>query len=147
MKNNVKCIFSCIFLLASCFSDAKETTTSASNPTIDSLLNVLKNLSSPSPEVKLAKGSDTVQINTLNLLGGLYTKIGSYEEALKYAQQAELQAKKINFKKGISSSYNIIGFVHWNQGDYPKALENYFKALKIDEELEDKNGVARELAS
>ncbi|MBN4081640.1 tetratricopeptide repeat protein, partial [bacterium AH-315-C07] len=35
-----------------------------------------------------------------------------------------------------------IGIVYHNQGDYPKALEYYFKALQMDEELGDKAGIA-----
>jgi len=30
-----------------------------------------------------------------------------------------------------ASTYNNIGSVYYNQGDYNKALENYFKCLEI----------------
>jgi adenylate cyclase len=42
---------------------------------------------------------------------------------------------------------NNIGVVYWYQSDYPKALEYYFKALKIDEELSDKSEIAGTLCN
>jgi tetratricopeptide (TPR) repeat protein len=32
----------------------------------------------------------------------------------------------------VAGSYNNIGLVHYNKGEYDKALENYQKALAID---------------
>ena len=34
-----------------------------------------------------------------------------------------------------ATSYNNIGSVYWNQGNYPKALDYYFKALEIREKV------------
>ena len=39
-------------------------------------------------------------------------------------------------KLGIAACYNIIGIVYGNQSDYNKAIEYYFKALKICEEID-----------
>jgi tetratricopeptide (TPR) repeat protein len=43
---------------------------------------------------------------------------------------------------GIAKSMSNIGLVYQEQGDYPMALDNYFKALKMFEVLENKKGIA-----
>ena len=45
------------------------------------------------------------------------------------------------FKNSISSSYNNIGLVLHNQGNYEKALEYHEKSLKIRQEIGDKKGI------
>ncbi|HEY5122104.1 MAG TPA: tetratricopeptide repeat protein, partial [Ignavibacteria bacterium] len=45
-------------------------------------------------------------------------------------------------KKSMSAHLGNIGIVYEEQGDYPKALDYYFKALKMAEELGDKNHIA-----
>lgn len=40
-----------------------------------------------------------------------------------------------------AKALNTIGVSFMNKGEYPKALENYFKTLKIYEEIGDKNGI------
>ncbi|HIA35213.1 MAG TPA: tetratricopeptide repeat protein, partial [Flavobacteriales bacterium] len=42
----------------------------------------------------------------------------------------------------IAISYNNIGWTYKNQGNYEKALEYYYKSLKISEEIGDKEGIA-----
>jgi len=49
---------------------------------------------------------------------------------------------KTNLKNRKAATIGGIGLVYYYQGDYPKALDHYFKALKIYEELEDKQGIA-----
>ncbi len=55
--------------------------------------------------------------------------------------------EELSNKNGIARHLGNIGLVYWNQGDYPKALEYYFKALKMDEELGRKSGIARHLGN
>ena len=43
----------------------------------------------------------------------------------------------------MASSYNNIGLIYYSQSDYPLALDYYFKSLKIDEKLGNKQGIAR----
>jgi signal transduction histidine kinase len=45
-------------------------------------------------------------------------------------------------QKGITDSYRNIGLIHYNQGNYPLALEYYEKCLEIERELGDKKGMA-----
>ncbi len=85
---------------------------------------------------------DTVKVNSLNLLSTQYTNTGSYEQALKCAQQAEQQAEKFNYQKGIAVSYHNIGTVYWYKGDYEKSLDSHSKALQIRQTIVDKQGMA-----
>ena len=43
----------------------------------------------------------------------------------------------------MAASLNNIGNVYRAQDNYPKALEYYFKALKLNEELENKINIAQ----
>jgi serine phosphatase RsbU (regulator of sigma subunit) len=50
---------------------------------------------------------------------------------------------KKNLFSSLASALNNIGFIHYNQGDIPLALEYYHKNLKIQEEINDKKGMAQ----
>jgi len=100
---------------------------SAQQNEIDSLLNIIKK-----------DKEDTNKVNHLNFLSRNYADIGNFENALQYANEALHLANTLpngTGRSGASSSYNNMGIIYMEQGDYPKALENYFKALKISEEL------------
>jgi len=51
--------------------------------------------------------------------------------------------KELGNKQGVATVFGGIGLVYQYQSDYPRALEYYGKALKIDVELGNKKGVAR----
>ena len=104
----------------------------AQNSTLDSLLNVLKN-----------QKEDTNKVNTLYAISDEYGIIGNYSEGLKNGEKGISLAMKLNFRKGLSKCYNIIGIIYKNQSNYPRALEYYTKSLKIYEELGDKSGVSK----
>ncbi|MBI3502718.1 MAG: tetratricopeptide repeat protein [Bacteroidetes bacterium] len=50
-------------------------------------------------------------------------------------------------RRGVATRLGNIGLVYADQADYPKALDYYFRALKMDEELGNKNGIARHLGN
>ena len=50
-----------------------------------------------------------------------------------------------SFKKALSLSYNSLGIIFYNKGDYDKALNYYSRSLKIREEIRDKKGLAATL--
>ena len=110
--------------------------------TIDSLLNVLK-----------IAHDDTNKVNTLNVLSDKLGRTGDYDKAMQYAMQAITLAEQISlplgkgrgWAKGIASSLGNIGNIYYQQGDYPKALDQYFKSLKIKEKLGNKKGIANSL--
>lgn len=86
---------------------------------------------------------DTNKVNILNLLSEhAGWRVGNYDTALLWAEQAQMLAEKLNYKKGITTSYNNMGIVYYNQGNYAEALNNHFAALKIFREIGYKKGIA-----
>ena len=78
---------------------------------------------------------DTNKVIHSNKLCLEYKKIGRYDSALLFGNSALQLAQELNFKKGLVGSYGNLGNVLYEQGNYPKALEYYFNALQIAEEL------------
>ncbi|MBL7872581.1 MAG: tetratricopeptide repeat protein [Cyclobacteriaceae bacterium] len=101
----------------------------AQNPILDSLHRVLK----------LHK-EDTSKVNTQNEISWEMSNIGNFDLALKYASDAILIAKNINYKKGMADSYSRLGRVYENQGNYSEALSNYSASSKLREEIGDNQG-------
>ena len=60
---------------------------------------------------------------------------GNYEEALKYFQQNFALEKTQRDQLGMANSLRGIGNVHRSRGDFAAALESYFKALELSQEL------------
>ncbi|MBI2966944.1 MAG: tetratricopeptide repeat protein [Bacteroidetes bacterium] len=93
---------------------------------------------------------------SLGNLGIVFSESGKYSKALEYfllinkidekllkdaIRMSDFNlARKCRF--GISSTYGNIGNIFKNQGDYPKALEYYFRALKTANDIGDKTGIA-----
>ncbi|MBI3509411.1 MAG: tetratricopeptide repeat protein [Bacteroidetes bacterium] len=78
--------------------------------------------------------TDTLKIRHLVEESGEFMNIGGYDSAiLKSNLSLELSLKN-NFSSGIISSYGNIGLVYYNQGDFPKALDFFYKELKKSEE-------------
>ncbi|HEX7414625.1 MAG TPA: tetratricopeptide repeat protein, partial [Bacteroidia bacterium] len=125
------------------------------NKKLDSLLTLLK-----------TDKQDTNKVKHLNKISELYWRIGSYDTAIVLVNQAlaitetslralakqsvsdaEIASLTLAMKKGKTTAYNTLGNVYWNQADYPKALDYYFKALKMREELGDKSEIAINLGN
>jgi two-component system NtrC family sensor kinase len=98
---------------------------------IDSLLIALK-----------AVKADTSKVIILNSLSREKLKISDYQNARIYTEKAMQIAKKANYKKGIATSYYIIGSIYKVQGNYQEALRNYFNLLKTSEEEKNKSDIA-----
>ena len=64
-------------------------------------------------------------------------KYGKYKESEKIYQRQIAHSEELygNENADTATSYNNIGLVYKNQGDYDKALECYFKALEIWEKV------------
>src|ERR1035437_5329168 len=102
---------------------------------IDSLLSLIKK-----------DKEDTNKVNHLNNLAFSFYFANPDSTILFSLQAAEL-AEKINFKRGIANAYGNCGTGNSIKDNYAKALEYYFKALKIDEERKDMNGIATRLGN
>src|SRR6185436_4522983 len=89
---------------------------------------------------------DTGTADLLNDLCFTYYSINP-NEGLKYGKQGLALAEKLNWKKGIASAERAIAVNYAAKSDYPKALEYFFKALKIVEESGDSILTARVLGN
>ena len=54
-------------------------------------------------------------------------------------------ASTLNYSKGKASAYNTLADAYWYHSDYDKAQQNYFKAYKINETINDQSGIALSL--
>ncbi|MFI5219767.1 MAG: tetratricopeptide repeat protein [Bacteroidia bacterium] len=85
---------------------------------------------------------DSNKVNTLINLSRELLATGDYDTSNQYAFNAASLSQKIKFGKGEGRSYNIIGIIYMNQGNYPEALKNYSAALKVFKEIEDNKWIA-----
>src|ERR1019366_9064393 len=93
---------------------------------LDSLLTLLK-----------TDKEDTNKVIHLCTLCRQFNNVGGDDKGLVYGKQALVLAQSLSFKKGEAQSYNNIGNIYDNQGNYSEALENHFAALKLREEIKD----------
>jgi two-component system NtrC family sensor kinase len=91
----------------------------AQNKPIDSLKN----------ELAIAK-QDTIRVQILRNLSFAFDATNQ-DSSKYYAQKCLDLAQKINYSKGEASALERFGQVYWISGDYPKALSETFKGLKI----------------
>lgn len=108
----------------------------AQNSKIDSL----------STFIKTAK-SDTIKIKTLNVLCTEYRIIGEMDNAILKGNEGLKLSRELQWKKGEAEILTNIGIIHWSQGNYSLALNNYSEALKINELLGDENKIANSLGN
>ncbi|MBI2268771.1 MAG: sensor histidine kinase [Bacteroidetes bacterium] len=108
--------------------------------------------------------NDTTYIDVLNSIARALVDKGDYVSALKYADEVSTFAEsKLNaktdpdlkqkividdkitraIKQGMVVSFNTIGILNDQKGDFTNALNYYFKALKVSEEINYKKGMAR----
>ena len=90
--------------------------------------------------------------DSLCYLGRLYEFEGDFVHSLEYQFNALKIREEINDKKGISYSLHYLGDIYLSQGDlsddllakeeyFNKALEQFYKSLKVAVEIEDKKKV------
>lgn len=103
---------------------------SAQEKKTDSLQTILKN----------AK-EDTAKVKILHALFLEYefTDDGKAKECLN---QALTLSNKIDYKKGLATTYTFLGFLSEDKGDNKQALTHYQTSLKISEKIADKKGIA-----
>ncbi len=110
----------------------------AQHSKIDSLLNLLK-----------TDKEDTIKVKHLIDLCWKYKNKGDFGKGMTYGNAALELAGSVTFAggkgwtKGMAQAYNDLGIVSEHQGNYAKALEYHFRALKIRKESGDKLGLAQ----
>ncbi|NJL14952.1 MAG: tetratricopeptide repeat protein [Microscillaceae bacterium] len=107
----------------------------AQNLRMDSLQKLLK---------KLPDGKDKVAaINELAFDYIFY----SYDTSMKYANEAEDLAVRINYPVGKALSLNISGIVYRIQGNYSRALDSHLQSLRICEQENYSQGIANNFSN
>ena len=87
--------------------------------------------------VRLATNQDeSFRVHLLNGLADNYRSINT-DTAIIYAKRALDQAEKLNYGKGIASSYAHLGFAYFTKADDDLAYEYFLKALDLSTELND----------
>lgn len=74
------------------------------------------------------------RVHTLNRLA-LSLSFEDAEKSTHYADQAMMLAKQMNYTEGIAMAYSNYGFIQFYEGNYPDALNFFYEALHIYEEL------------
>ena len=108
---------------------------SAQNNKIDSLKKLIR-----------INDEDTNQVALLKELCRENRRVGEFAKALQFGNSAIALGEKIIkqnngvkvilvTKNYVADTYNNIGIIYWNQGNYDKALEKHFAAIKIREEV------------
>ena len=102
----------------------------------------------------LTQKEDTNKANTLNALSwelkstNFDTAILLSTQALVISTQSDAKGKQSPpVQKLIANSLGNLGAFNYLKGNYPQALQYYFKALEINEGLKDKNGIAKSLGN
>ena len=82
--------------------------------------------------------------NKVKLLGKLSFQYYSFDtdSGIHYGEIARALATKLQWGKGVAFSYNYIGTNYAVKGNYPEALENFYKALAEYTGINDQQGIA-----
>jgi tetratricopeptide (TPR) repeat protein len=140
--------FPIFLIIISCFSFTQSDRTAEAKKKNEQA----EKINSLSGILKIDKG-DPTKIIYLNSLSARHGDISNYDSNVWRALVStnSLPSSLSTLKKigtewlsGVASTYNDIGITYYIQGNYPKALDYYLKALKIGEEIDDKTRIALE---
>ncbi len=99
--------------------------------------------------LRLAEEANNVElkVRTLNMLGVVYRRTDAIKTALDYNQQALELAEQVenpstHIKRSINVSLNCIGLLYQTLEQYDLAIMQFKRALKLEEELGNKLGLA-----
>ena len=106
----------------------------AQNATQDSIRSYYQKLS--------LEKEDTSRAKTLYILA-YYYQFYNLDSSIILGRTAYSLSKKHNFEKGMARSSGIMAGAYNKLGNYNKALEYYFEALKILEKLKDPDDICR----
>ncbi|MBI4931083.1 MAG: tetratricopeptide repeat protein, partial [Bacteroidetes bacterium] len=90
----------------------------------------------------LSEKQDTHCLSLMNELCRAYKNIGKTDSAKNYANKIISLAEQLSSKKYKSIGLQNLGLIHYENGEYEKAIRVYLDALKIKEETKDTTGIA-----
>ncbi|MCP4272354.1 MAG: tetratricopeptide repeat protein [Gammaproteobacteria bacterium] len=125
-KMHIRQFLLSILIITSVLADSN-----AQNTKFDSLVNLLGR----HPE------QDTVRVDLLNQIAAASMR-NTPEKSLTYAKKALRLAEKLNYKKGIASSFKLHGIYYYLKSDYPVSIDYYQKSLNTSKEIEDNPSTA-----
>ncbi len=88
---------------------------------------------------------DTLTVNALTELSELYI-YQNIDSALLYSSNALVLSENLLFDTGTAGAYRELGRINTIAGHYKKALNYFYKALKINDKLKDTLNSGRNLA-
>lgn len=85
--------------------------------------------------------------NDSNAVKAIIAKLGVFQDndqvdSIWFYENKSMEiSKKINYEPGIAHAHTSFGVIYRIRGDYPKALENFLKALAIYEKRNDQRAI------
>lgn len=114
----------------------------AQSPTIDSLQKIVESKAHDSLRIlALRQWDDLIYLNNPELDLQLNKRIEtiSSERLTKKLNKKELHF----FRKALASAYNNQGIIGTNKGNYVDATNYFYKAIRLQEKINDRSGVAK----
>lgn len=102
---------------------------------IDSLIKIIE-----------LNNENTETADALNQAAKYYFDI-NIDSAIFYGKKALILSKKIVYKKGMADSYRNIGRANTISGNYMKSYDSFYKALEINEGMNDSLSMGKNYAS
>ena len=92
--------------------------------------------------IKLAEESNTPHIvaYAIGNIGGAYAKLGDYDKAIEYMNEARERLEALDFQYALIEAYSALAEFHFKQGKYTVALEwaekGYQQTIKLGAQRE-----------
>ncbi|MBK9284587.1 MAG: tetratricopeptide repeat protein [Sphingobacteriaceae bacterium] len=86
--------------------------------------------------------ADTVEVKRLNKKAEEFVRTSVFDSAIYYGEKSRIIANKLDFEFGEAEALGSIGIASWYQGNFNKAMESFFTALSIFENINHEKGVS-----
>ncbi len=80
-------------------------------------------------------------------LARIYRRRGEYDRAMEHMREAHQLFERANDRRGVATSLDDIGKVHWLRGGYNQALQFYRQALSIRRAIGDRRSIGLSVAN
>ena len=97
--------------------------------------------------LKRVLSTDLADTNRVWALNNLARNIRNTDSIPILTEQAIALSRKVGFVKGEAEAYNSLALWFNQNGNYPKALENYLRSIKLSESINYKAGLIRSFNS
>lgn len=87
---------------------------------------------------------DTTKVLALIAIGDIYA-VSDMDTTMYYCRQAEALAEKTGYRSGLSSAYNLLGYVLSEKGNMDSALVYFLKSIRLDQSIGEIKGAANGL--